>query len=450
MSIPQAPPQCPTSDIPFVHNQAQDQIPYCATSMLDVTEIAETTVNLSKEFPSSLPSRNKEKVTSQARCSVSPYPLPIGLSNAQQGTSDISLLKLYTPKETTALSSITPAIGSYTETALPHASQLSSPQYIPTAEDPLEIFFPPELHLLTPAPPKGFPEVHGLDAVEILRYVSQVSRNNWASVPSNKILVYLANDKPVYNTDERMERIRAFLNAIFPSHPSITIDCPVPRKKMMRALIHKPVFPYLIAGLTDRQKDILLSRRVWSTKTISFFAIPFKPPVSSYALTLAGIFLNPPHEHVNTVAADVRETLSASRRVRYFIEGCNDNIDNAIEDKFSFILDSISVRGQWLYLNKQLSAIFFVYIHPPTKLSSYHRRWLAMLRRIRYVTSFGIGEHVMNEWKCNVCKGFDHPTGLCRYPSLPGWNPPLQFGGRRGRYISSGVPDFNERQRKML
>ncbi|KAF8636963.1 hypothetical protein AX17_003139 [Amanita inopinata Kibby_2008] len=440
---------------------------------MDTTGTAETTFSLSKELSSSsLPSRNKGKITSQARRSVSPYPsLPLGSSDTQPGTGDNSLLKLRSPKKTTALLSTAPAAGGYasiTEMIPPHAGKLSLPQFHPALPvpytatgspthqlvtnyenpgNPLEIVFPPEL-CLTPVPPEGFPEVYGLDVVEVFRYVSHISLGKWISEPSNKILVYLANDTPVYNTVERMERIRAFLNVLFPSHPSIMIDCPVLWKKMMRFITHKPIFPYLVAGLTDLQKHILLSRRVWSTKMATLFAIPFDPPVSSYALALAGINLTPPHEHANTVAAYVHEALSENYAVRDFIEAHHDNINNAIKDKVSFILDNISVRGQLLYRSKNSSPIFFVYIHPPTKLSSEHDRWLAMLRGIQYGTSHGVGEHVANEWKCNLCKGFDHPTGLCRYPSLPGWNPPPRFrgSGRRGRHTSRGVPNLNERE----
>ncbi|KAF8633798.1 hypothetical protein AX17_004356 [Amanita inopinata Kibby_2008] len=247
----------------------------------------------------------------------------------------------------------------------------------------------------------------------------------WNDVQGNKILVYLASDRPVVDTAGRMGRIRDLLKVLFPSS-TIAVGCATPHKEN-RAPAFKPVFPYLISGLTDFQKDALLSRRVWSIKTLTIFTIPFDPPVSRYALTLTGIFLEDPSKEAHTVVDAVRKTLASTPRIQMFLEDHNDNIDGSITNKLSFILDSITVRGAQHYIGNSKRPVFFVYIHPPTTSPRYHRDWLTRLQRLKYGTTCGIGSHIAKEWRCNLCKGIDHLTAFCRFPALPGWNLPPTF-----------------------
>ncbi|KAM6496547.1 hypothetical protein JOM56_007020 [Amanita muscaria] len=295
-----------------------------------------------------------------------------------------------------------------------------------------EVFLPPGLHLM-PVPEGGYPAVHGLDSIEVWTHVMPACRQLWESAPGNKVLAYLANDRPVINTSERIERITSTLSAIFPDTP-FRVGC---ARLTQHRVEHKPIFPYLIAGLSDQQAHTLLSRRVWSTKITTLFIIPFVPVPSTYALTLEGIFLPPAGDNEAEVTEAVTNTLRSNIHANNFIAVNNDNVDQTLteDEKINFVLNSVWTRRKVLFFKGRRCAMYFIYIHPPTTKPSLHRKWLGILRRLSFTTLCGQGQHTNDGWRCNLCKGLDHPTSMCRYPTLSGWNLPPHFtdeGGDNG------------------
>ncbi|KIL54611.1 hypothetical protein M378DRAFT_181641 [Amanita muscaria Koide BX008] len=295
------------------------------------------------------------------------------------------------------------------------------------AEPEPEVFFPPGLHLM-PVPEGGFPTVYGLDSDVMWEYVEPACYTTWKSAPENKVLVYIASDRPVTDVSDRLERIRSFTSVLFPDTP-LTIGCARPRRLYNSE--YKPVFPYLIAGLSEQQAHTITAREVWSTRQITLFATPFDVPVSSYALALHGIFLAPTTESEIQITEVVANTIRDSLSAMNLIAAHNDNIENSdnlnVGVKQEYIISTIDVRGETYFVNKKRNSVFFVYIQPPMKAINFHRTWLRTLRRLKYTTIYGQGEHRTKGWRCNLCKGLDHPTSLCRFPTIPGWNQPPHF-----------------------
>lgn len=292
-------------------------------------------------------------------------------------------------------------------------------------EEALDAHLPPAMHLMA-QPEKGFPIVHGLEYDEVYKNVHSTTKEAWRAVSENKILIYIASDRPVNDTSERVDRLRNFFKILF---PDTKVKVGSAKPIMTHTPNFKPIFPYLIAGLSLAQQNTILSMRVWSTNVITFFAIPYEPPVSPYTLSLVGIQLTPPHENEEEIANAVSDGIRNSHAAINFIAGHRDNIDPNLDDDeaIQYILDNVTVRGEWLYVDGRRRPIFFVYIHPPTKNSGFHKVWLSILRKRAYPTMYGVGQHQKNHWRCNICKGLDHPTSLCKYPGLAGWNKPPHF-----------------------
>jgi hypothetical protein len=49
-------------------------------------------------------------------------------------------------------------------------------------------------------------------------------------------------------------------------------------------------------------------------------------------------------------------------------------------------------------------------------------------------TKSGNAEVNLAPYDCNICHGVDHPRGLCKYPSLPGWKGPSGLDDRRTNF----------------
>jgi hypothetical protein len=236
----------------------------------------------------------------------------------------------------------------------------------------------------------------------------------WKTAPENKILVYLASDRPVGDTAERIDHLKSFMKILF-LNLDVKMGSAKPTNKYPTT--YKPIFLYLIVNLSPAQEQSLLSRRVWSTNIITFFTIPYDPPVSWYSMSLVGIQLTPPHEHEREVSETIGSTIKNNHLATTFIIGHRDKIEPIFDDNeaIQFILDSIYVRGEWLYIDKRRHPVF-VYIHPLTAELSFHQTWLAILQKALYPTMYGVGQHHKTQWRCNICKGLDHLSAeLAKY-----------------------------------
>ncbi|KAG2037392.1 hypothetical protein BDR03DRAFT_1010861 [Suillus americanus] len=72
-----------------------------------------------------------------------------------------------------------------------------------------------------------------------------------------------------------------------------------------------------------------------------------------------------------------------------------------------------------------METVWNVYVECPPELELQdYFAWTNLIRQIQfYSEDYGIGSVQSDErqFMCVGCKSFDHATGLCPYPKIPGW-----------------------------
>ncbi|KIJ42703.1 hypothetical protein M422DRAFT_254145 [Sphaerobolus stellatus SS14] len=190
----------------------------------------------------------------------------------------------------------------------------------------------------------------------------------------------------------------------------------------------KAPFPIFVGNLTLQEKQLLLSRPAWVTPSLTLFAQEFLPPPSSFVMTLRGFTVPPEAAYEENVRAVVHDKIKFSAAFSGFIHKYHDNIppppnddDNISIHVVSYVLNSVNVKLLKIIENGLDVALFNVYVHPPSKILKHHAKWLALLRGNMYTMTEGAGSPLKVPYNCSVCRGEDHPTGLCAFTKLPGW-----------------------------
>ncbi|TFY78440.1 hypothetical protein EWM64_g5572 [Hericium alpestre] len=172
--------------------------------------------------------------------------------------------------------------------------------------------------------------------------------------------------------------------------------------------------PFLVFNITDAVAHIMLSRGVWSSTNITFQALTIEPGLPHFLFTIAS-FTTSDTATVRTIVHNQWNTFMMTLRV-----------------------ERIDTMGRGALLLPR----FNIYADPAGIPSEEH--WYALRRHFRdlpYVSNlYGIGR-AQDNMLCSICRGVDHPRGLCPFPDVVGWNGPsrdmpsmFNRGGFRGGF----------------
>lgn len=177
---------------------------------------------------------------------------------------------------------------------------------------------------------------------------------------------------------------------------------------------------FAIRGLTPSGEEALLSRFPWSFRAISFFVYKREVGPDTWLFSLEG-FLD---ENTQAITSAVRGTLEEPEQWQRLVDLTRGNPDFrglAGTERANKVLDSIVVKT-WRLSNGNI--VTNVFILPPTRDIPKWRQWADDLRAKRYgnfINGTGTVRRVSN---CLGCNSVEHPTHLCPFHDLPGWNGP--------------------------
>ncbi|TFY52090.1 hypothetical protein EVJ58_g10207 [Rhodofomes roseus] len=283
---------------------------------------------------------------------------------------------------------------------------------------------------LTPTPSGGFRRLEGADFY--WRYFntreSQVA--DWTSSNRPFVLAHIAGS----GTDdeghvERIMGIQTVLRRDFNMpHARIT-----PAVSSVRQPRHNtaPHF-YHIGNLTQGECDTLIAQRWADTAdaTVGFEQPNHDPP------TLVGFFRRPDRVAELTEEAQTtgfRTNIESSAELTTYIRDAIARDIQAggrwrhltIDQAYVYIILSIRVRILNRIHQNHVDPVAVLYMESPTADPS---EWFNFRERVREHTfgspHAGPPELLHDVFWCGICHSYDHPTGLCYLPLLPGWRGP--------------------------
>ncbi|KAH9853115.1 hypothetical protein C2E23DRAFT_695302, partial [Lenzites betulinus] len=179
-----------------------------------------------------------------------------------------------------------------------------------------------------------------------------------------------------------------------------------------------PPITWIVLGLSRQAIAWLVAQRVVSTPAVTLF---FYRPVASVPrfLFLAGGFA---HDHDNSIMHAVWSVFSGPRVLPGILSLAQANsrfVGVRPEDVARTILGSLEVRVTTLRNGNIIAAIF---CDSPTSSPPRWREWRNSIARLPFPSPFNSTGFARRAGRCHGCHGADHPTYLCPFQDVPGWN----------------------------
>lgn len=199
---------------------------------------------------------------------------------------------------------------------------------------------------------------------------------------------------------------------------------------------------WALRDLTEDDAEVLLSRPVWSFAGITFFPVSKEVGPDRWVFSLEGF--------LDDDAAAIRDAVQ-----RVLLEDENAEIIERLTRRNPDLRDmssALRVRAIVSSVNVTTwttsgdNVIANVFIRPPTRVTRLWRAWVARLRTRRYgnyVNGTGVVRWLSH---CLGCRSTDHPTHLCPFPDLPGWNGPDAGSGSFTRSLPPPPPPRRDRR----
>ncbi|KAI0708426.1 hypothetical protein C8Q76DRAFT_799693 [Earliella scabrosa] len=200
----------------------------------------------------------------------------------------------------------------------------------------------------------------------------------------------------------------------------------------------QPPILWAIRGLSPVGWTTLVRFGLWTSGAISFHAMPTALELPDWLLSLENLTSDDPLEIERTVRGTL-ERGAPRAHIRALLQGNRDFAGVPLDEAFQTIMATL--RIQVLTLGNG-NLIANVYMRPPTRNAARWREWVRSLRSMSFGIYLGATAHPRRITMCAGCHSVDHPTHLCPFTRLPGWQGPEAGTGNIGSYslaISGGT-----------
>lgn len=266
--------------------------------------------------------------------------------------------------------------------------------------------------------------VHYNHPTAALRNIDPDILGSWEAIQTGKLLA-----QPFGAYASKAENHNGLKALIFAAVVEITdttnISVCAPRRKP-----NSPKNPtsFLIHNLTEKQRQTLLVRSVWSSTDITFRVLPFEPACPNFLFSIKG-FTTGTEDTVKKAVESVWEDETT--------ETFLNSICNQIPEKDRTIAAQTLrdfINSMWVTMLKtRLKGSFLAptfQVYAIGGMINNDRTWCRLRSYFasrNYVVPLedpGITTIPTADNECSICHGADHPRGLCPFQGIIGWNGP--------------------------
>ncbi|KAJ7136379.1 hypothetical protein C8R43DRAFT_1020592 [Mycena crocata] len=252
------------------------------------------------------------------------------------------------------------------------------------------------------------------------RNTTDRNRADWAAQEGPKGWIRLYRAKYVPNARDSILKLLFVIPRLVDA-PKVVISPPTAREELDERL--PAPWNFLISSIPEASLKTLTDQCVWSTPTITFLVFTFDMPIPRYIMTLQNFTCVDSIESNKFIARTIKEKLIGYKEATEFVVKHSSEADRKHAEA---MIESIDVRSQEIAIaGGQTDIIWNVYCSPPNSLGFFRfLEWCTAARSYTFDTArFGTGVPRMGREQlfCVGCKSYDHPTGLCPLPSVPGW-----------------------------
>ncbi|KAH9180211.1 hypothetical protein EDB89DRAFT_2061922 [Lactarius sanguifluus] len=254
----------------------------------------------------------------------------------------------------------------------------------------------------------------------------------WDNHPGAK-LIAVPFDTEAKDTDAHDYICARILTAVAEITNAQEASVAAPRPKQNAKKSNRPpsAASFLIYNITAEQADLLLHRRVWSSRSITFRVTPFAPTCPTFLFTLRG-FITTATKDVFPIIKGVWKNDNTKDFVTTLANAVPENEKERVASEINHLLCTMNIaRLDIKEAGNTLNPRFNVYADS-SQIShdEIWRRLRAFLAAQPYASSMQTqGTPQRIPYVCTCCHGNDHPRGLCPFPSMIGWNGPARDTG---------------------
>ncbi len=276
----------------------------------------------------------------------------------------------------------------------------------------------------TPIPHEGDPEVHQHDPESHLRGMSDDwIQEVWADPAGTSITLCTFNPRftKSYGSNSRTAAdIRQAVTNIT-GETSFRVIAPD------QAPGHRGRGPHewAVTSLSTDGVERLLRRRVWSLRYITFFPRRRSLETPRLLLALEG-FLDSNEDNIRNAVRSTFERPLIRQRVEQMIHANPEFHDIPAEEALRRIMSSLRIS---VYTLDNGTVVANVFIRSPTQSIRVWRLWVQELRDLTFGSYHTAIARARRVTICAGCTGADHPSHLCPFTQMWGWNGPSSAGG---------------------
>ena len=281
-----------------------------------------------------------------------------------------------------------------------------------------------------PTDPRGnytkgqMPDIYDEDPAALLARIDPAQVGSWLALPTGKVLArpfdFEVRYKP--NHQKLAQELAAAAKEITGA-TSVAVAPPNKDPALPQRTQHP--FTFLIHNITKEEEEMLLERKVWSSKIITFQVATIYVKRPEFLFTLKG-FITPKAANVMASITETWEDPVTTALIRTLADHAPSPEEkkkwNSQLVKFlaSVTVRHLDIRSQGGRENPHFN------VYANGDLIEDDETWLQFRRYLRnrsYKTMvIGTGRSLQEDFVCGLCHGHDHPRGLCPFPHIPGWN----------------------------
>jgi hypothetical protein len=178
---------------------------------------------------------------------------------------------------------------------------------LPDTPHPYWDFSPPAKYELVQRPEGGFPDIKGHSHKTIRAHLDPVTLKLWEKQEGPGVITFSPSDNGTVDP----AKVILFRNMLWDSLNAPGLFIIVPDTIHSTFTEHKPVTPYYIGGISQAQRDLLLSWNCWATPKTAFFIFPKGRFVSNYVMTLENTFLDDDDASIAKITSALMSTVMA-------------------------------------------------------------------------------------------------------------------------------------------
>ena len=196
---------------------------------------------------------------------------------------------------------------------------------------------------------------------------------------------------------------------------------------------------FLIYHLAEDESQLLLERSVWSSKNITFQVARSYSTCPDFLFSIKGFTTTHVYKIVHSVWHDSKTRSFLNSIIEDSPQGESANENQAISHFIaSMWVTLLPVKKKRQYLSPSLQCLRERKSDPPSSYMDPLRDYLA--DQVYASLMLGNGKAEIAPYHCGICRGVDHPRGLCPFPDIKGWNGPTKPRIKENSRTRGGQP----------